>query len=193
MYEHCFRNLRSEMKSKQRESRVSLVGFSGEVIVPPQSFGTLEELLLGLPWLRFDRCVLDCDLLEMFLAVICLKHSWLRFARYALDTMADMTAPTGQAPTMAPPIAPRFCYSGTRLDSGPDISFDIPAFLKCVSGLARGILAEVKDIKENDKIEAKTGQNQEQTEKRGKVNQVKAKVKVKPIKTGHGFGKSTKN
>nr|GFA51388.1 uncharacterized mitochondrial protein AtMg00810-like [Tanacetum cinerariifolium] len=34
--------------------------------------------------LRFDRCVLDCDLLEMFLATICLKHSWLRFARYAL-------------------------------------------------------------------------------------------------------------
>nr|GEW49261.1 hypothetical protein [Tanacetum cinerariifolium] len=28
--------------------------------------------------------VLGCDLLEMFLAAICLKHSWLRFARYAL-------------------------------------------------------------------------------------------------------------
>nr|GEX51951.1 hypothetical protein [Tanacetum cinerariifolium] len=40
------------------------------------------------------------------------------------------------------------------------------------------------------------GQNQtksEQTEERGKVNQVKEKVKVKPVKTGHGFGKSTKN
>nr|GEX42231.1 hypothetical protein [Tanacetum cinerariifolium] len=65
--------------------------------------------------LRFDRCVIGCDLLEMFLAVICLKHSWLHFAGYSLGcvlpeiwlivicyTMADMTAPTGQAPTMAP-------------------------------------------------------------------------------------------
>nr|GFB59081.1 hypothetical protein [Tanacetum cinerariifolium] len=90
--------------------------------------------------LRFDRCVLDYDLLEMFLAAICLKHSWLRFARYALgcvlpenminiafcvheqkiDTMADMTAPTGQAPTMAPPvhtndqILPRIRWVQTR-------------------------------------------------------------------------------
>nr|GEW00239.1 uncharacterized mitochondrial protein AtMg00810-like [Tanacetum cinerariifolium] len=35
--------------------------------------------------LRFDRCVLDCGLPESY-------------------TMADMTAPTGQAPTMAPPV-----------------------------------------------------------------------------------------
>nr|GEW88000.1 hypothetical protein [Tanacetum cinerariifolium] len=51
----------------------------------------------------------------------------------------------------------------------------------------------VKDSKEKDKIKAKTKKNQEQTEKRGKVDQVKEKVKVKPAKTGHGFGKSTKN
>nr|GEV55081.1 hypothetical protein [Tanacetum cinerariifolium] len=38
----------------------------------------------------------------------------------------------------------------------------------------------VTDIKEKDKIEAKTGQNQAGNGKRGKVNQVKAKVKVKP-------------
>nr|GEW53950.1 hypothetical protein [Tanacetum cinerariifolium] len=49
------------------------------------------------------------------------------------------------------------------------------------------------DIKEKDKIEAKTGQNQARKGKRKKVNQVKAKVKVKPVKTGHGFEKSTKN
>nr|GEW44992.1 hypothetical protein [Tanacetum cinerariifolium] len=41
---------------------------------------------------------------EMVLAAICLKHSWLRFARYDLKTMIDVTAPTGQAPTMAPPV-----------------------------------------------------------------------------------------
>nr|GEV99190.1 integrase, catalytic region, zinc finger, CCHC-type, peptidase aspartic, catalytic [Tanacetum cinerariifolium] len=45
------------------------------------------------------------------------------------------------------------------------------------------------DIKERDKIKAKTGQNQARNGKRGKVNQ----VKVKSVKTGHGFGKSTKN
>nr|GEW80664.1 pre-mRNA-splicing factor ATP-dependent RNA helicase DEAH7 [Tanacetum cinerariifolium] len=50
---------------------------------------------------------------------------------------------------------------------------------------------EVTDIKENDKIKAKTGQNQARNGKRGKVNQVKAKVK--PVKTEHGFGKSVKN
>nr|GEV16107.1 hypothetical protein [Tanacetum cinerariifolium] len=49
-----------------------------------------------------------------------------------------------------------------------------------------------KDIKEKDKIVAKTEQNQAGNGKRGKVNQVKAKVKVKPIKTGHEFGKSMK-
>nr|GEW80624.1 reverse transcriptase domain-containing protein [Tanacetum cinerariifolium] len=53
--------------------------------------------------------------------------------------------------------------------------------------------ATVTDVKENDKIEAKTGQNQARNGKRKKVNQVKAKVKVKPVKTGHGFGKSVKN
>nr|GEW32572.1 hypothetical protein [Tanacetum cinerariifolium]GEW39392.1 hypothetical protein [Tanacetum cinerariifolium] len=51
----------------------------------------------------------------------------------------------------------------------------------------------VTDIKGKDKIEAKTGQNQARNGKRGKVNQVKAKVQVKPVKTGHRFGKSTKN
>nr|GFA50031.1 hypothetical protein [Tanacetum cinerariifolium] len=55
------------------------------------------------------------------------------------------------------------------------------------------IVKVVKDIEEKDKIKAKPRQNQKQTEKHGKVNQVKAKVKVKPVKTGHGFGKSTKN
>nr|GEW37241.1 hypothetical protein [Tanacetum cinerariifolium] len=49
------------------------------------------------------------------------------------------------------------------------------------------------DIKEKDKIKAKTGQNQAQIGKRRKVNQVKSKVKVKLVKTGHGFRKSTKN
>nr|GEX38957.1 ribonuclease H-like domain-containing protein [Tanacetum cinerariifolium] len=34
--------------------------------------------------LRFDRCVVGYDLPETFLAAICLKHSWLHFARYAL-------------------------------------------------------------------------------------------------------------
>nr|GEW65996.1 hypothetical protein [Tanacetum cinerariifolium] len=51
----------------------------------------------------------------------------------------------------------------------------------------------VMDIKEKDKIEAKTRQNQAGNKKRGKVNQVKVKVKVKPVKTGHRFEKSTKN
>nr|GEZ51200.1 hypothetical protein [Tanacetum cinerariifolium] len=45
------------------------------------------------------------------------------------------------------------------------------------------------DIKEKDKIKPKTRQNQAGNGKRGKVNQ----VKVKPVKTGHEFGKSTKN
>ncbi|GKA91656.1 hypothetical protein Tco_0813581 [Tanacetum coccineum] len=31
MYEHCFRNLGTEIKAKLRESRVPLVGLSGEV------------------------------------------------------------------------------------------------------------------------------------------------------------------
>nr|GFA63849.1 hypothetical protein [Tanacetum cinerariifolium] len=51
---------------------------------------------------RFDICVVGCDLPETFLAAICLKHSWLRLARY--DTMTDVMAPTGQAPIMAPPV-----------------------------------------------------------------------------------------
>nr|GEZ19829.1 hypothetical protein [Tanacetum cinerariifolium] len=38
-----------------------------------------------------------------------------------------------------------------------------------------------------DKIKAKTRQNQVRNGKRGKVNQVNAKVKVKPVKTGHEF------
>nr|GFC46527.1 reverse transcriptase domain-containing protein [Tanacetum cinerariifolium] len=41
----------------------------------------------------------------------------------------------------------------------------------------------VTNIKENDKIKAKTEQNQARNGKRGKVNQVKAKVKFKPVKT----------
>nr|GEY85450.1 retrovirus-related Pol polyprotein from transposon TNT 1-94 [Tanacetum cinerariifolium] len=45
------------------------------------------------------------------------------------------------------------------------------------------------DIKVKDKIKAKTKQNQAENKKRGKVN----KVKVKPVKTRHEFGKSTKN
>nr|GEY54761.1 reverse transcriptase domain-containing protein [Tanacetum cinerariifolium] len=48
-------------------------------------------------------------------------------------------------------------------------------------------------VPEKDKIEAKTRQNQAGNGKRGKVNEVKAKVKVKPVKTGHGFEKSMKN
>nr|GEW63142.1 hypothetical protein [Tanacetum cinerariifolium] len=55
------------------------------------------------------------------------------------------------------------------------------------------VIMFVMDIKEKDKIIAKTGQNQEQNEKHGKVNQVKSKVKVKPVKTGQGFGNSMKN
>nr|GEW55318.1 reverse transcriptase domain-containing protein [Tanacetum cinerariifolium] len=51
----------------------------------------------------------------------------------------------------------------------------------------------VMDIKEKDKIEATTRQNQARSRMRRKVNQVKYKVKVKPVKSGHGFGKSTKN
>nr|GEY86872.1 hypothetical protein [Tanacetum cinerariifolium] len=51
----------------------------------------------------------------------------------------------------------------------------------------------VTDIKEKDKIKAKTRQNQARNGKREKVNQVQANVKFKPVKTGHGFGKSTKN
>nr|GEU40251.1 zinc finger, CCHC-type, retrotransposon Gag domain protein [Tanacetum cinerariifolium] len=60
-------------------------------------------------------------------------------------------------------------------------------------GLKRILDRTVTDIKEKDKIKAKTRQNQARNGKRGKVNQVKAKVKVKPVKTGHGFGKSAKN
>nr|GEX78385.1 hypothetical protein [Tanacetum cinerariifolium] len=56
-------------------------------------------------------------------------------------------------------------------------------------GISLRINVAVTDIKEKDKIEAKTGQNQARNEKRGKVNQ----VKVKLGKTGHGFGKSAKN
>nr|GEW21281.1 putative ribonuclease H-like domain-containing protein [Tanacetum cinerariifolium] len=49
------------------------------------------------------------------------------------------------------------------------------------------------DIKEKDKIKVKTGHNQARTEKPKKINQVKAKIKVKPVKTGRGFGKSAKS
>nr|GEZ06799.1 retrovirus-related Pol polyprotein from transposon TNT 1-94 [Tanacetum cinerariifolium] len=65
-------------------------------------------------------------------------------------------------------------------------------FTEQVKVLKEGHYVEVKEIKEKDKIKAKTGQNQKETKKHGKVNQVKAKVKVKPVKTNHGFGKSTK-
>nr|GEV29755.1 ribonuclease H-like domain-containing protein [Tanacetum cinerariifolium] len=51
----------------------------------------------------------------------------------------------------------------------------------------------VTNIKEKDKIKAKTRQNHAGNGKRRKVNQVKDKVKVKPIKIGHDIGKSTKN
>nr|GEW27471.1 hypothetical protein [Tanacetum cinerariifolium] len=51
----------------------------------------------------------------------------------------------------------------------------------------------VTDIKDKNKIRAKTGQNQAGNVKRGKVNQVKAKAKVKQVKTKPGYGKSTKN
>nr|GEU54356.1 putative reverse transcriptase domain-containing protein [Tanacetum cinerariifolium] len=44
-------------------------------------------------------------------------------------------------------------------------------------------------IKEKDKIKSKTRHNEAQNGKRGKVNQ----VKVKLVKTRHGFGKSAKN
>nr|GEU79085.1 putative reverse transcriptase domain-containing protein [Tanacetum cinerariifolium] len=50
----------------------------------------------------------------------------------------------------------------------------------------------IMDIKEKDKIKAKTEQNQAGNRKHEKVNQIKAKVKVKPVKTGHEFEKSTK-
>nr|GFA11154.1 hypothetical protein [Tanacetum cinerariifolium] len=85
----------------------------------------LVALCLKCSWLRFARNVLGSVLLEMFLVAFCLKCSWLRFARNVLDKMADMTAPTGQAPTMAPlvriddqnlprirwvPIGKRNCY-----------------------------------------------------------------------------------
>ncbi|GJX82017.1 reverse transcriptase domain-containing protein [Tanacetum coccineum] len=39
MYEHCFRNLEPDTKAKLRESRVPLVGFSGEVNYP---FGVID-------------------------------------------------------------------------------------------------------------------------------------------------------
>ncbi|GKB52345.1 hypothetical protein Tco_0903098 [Tanacetum coccineum] len=44
MYEHCFKNLGSDMKAKLRESRVSLVGFSREVNYP---LGNENEKLGG--------------------------------------------------------------------------------------------------------------------------------------------------
>ncbi|GKF33356.1 reverse transcriptase domain-containing protein, partial [Tanacetum coccineum] len=34
MYEHCFRNLRAKTRAKLKESRMPLVGFSGEVSYP---------------------------------------------------------------------------------------------------------------------------------------------------------------
>nr|GEZ15780.1 hypothetical protein [Tanacetum cinerariifolium] len=43
------------------------------------------------------------------------------------------------------------------------------------------------EYQRNDKIEAKTEQNQARNGKRGKVNQVNDKVKVKPVKTRHEF------
>nr|GEW90187.1 putative reverse transcriptase domain-containing protein [Tanacetum cinerariifolium] len=97
------------------------------------------------------------------------------------------------------------CYASMLFNSGVDRSFVSSTFSALLDvapstldtsyavELANGRISKtnvilrgcmVTDIKEKDKIEAKTGQN----EKRGKVNQ----VKVKPIKTGYGFGKSMK-
>nr|GEZ14749.1 hypothetical protein [Tanacetum cinerariifolium] len=45
-------------------------------------------------WLRFARYVLGCVLLDMFLVAFSLKY----------DIMADVNAPSGQAPAMAPPV-----------------------------------------------------------------------------------------
>ncbi|GJT56654.1 hypothetical protein Tco_0991708 [Tanacetum coccineum] len=47
MYEHCFRNLGAETKAKLKESRTSLVGFSGEVSYP---IGTINlNVAMGEP------------------------------------------------------------------------------------------------------------------------------------------------
>ncbi|GJT09252.1 reverse transcriptase domain-containing protein [Tanacetum coccineum] len=47
MYEHCFRNLRAETRAKLKESRTSLVGFSGEVSYP---IGTINlNVTMGEP------------------------------------------------------------------------------------------------------------------------------------------------
>nr|GFC10895.1 hypothetical protein [Tanacetum cinerariifolium] len=55
--------------------------------------------------------ILGCVLPDRFLVAFCLTCSRLHFDRCVLDcglpesdTMADMTAPTSQAPTMAPPV-----------------------------------------------------------------------------------------
>nr|GEW94006.1 E-beta-farnesene synthase [Tanacetum cinerariifolium] len=72
-------------------------------------------------------------------------------------------------------------------------AFQLPLKSSMIIYKGKTPILDVMDIKEKDKIEAKTGQNQARNGKRGTVNQVKAKVKVKPVKTGHGFGKSTKN
>nr|GEX43162.1 reverse transcriptase domain-containing protein [Tanacetum cinerariifolium] len=50
----------------------------------------------------------------------------------------------------------------------------------------------VIDIKEKDKIEAKTGQNQARSGLRGKVNQVKSKVNVKLVKSGMDLERARK-
>nr|GEV82248.1 reverse transcriptase domain-containing protein [Tanacetum cinerariifolium] len=59
-----------------------------------------------------------------------------------------------------------------------------PGLMLCPQPTTRTrYLTQVKDIKEKDKIEAKTGQNQTQNEKRGKVNSQKSNpTKSKPRK-----------
>nr|GEY78092.1 hypothetical protein [Tanacetum cinerariifolium] len=61
---------------------------------------------------------------------------------------------------------------GSGVDEGTGIILGVPG----------------NEYQRNDKIEAKTGQNQVRNGKRGKVNQVNDKVKVKPVKTRHEFG-----
>nr|GFC80990.1 hypothetical protein [Tanacetum cinerariifolium] len=72
----------------------------------------LAAICLKHSWLRFTRYALGCVLPEIWLVAICcvpgcvLYFVSLHFCLKGVnsDIMADMTAPTRQAPIMAPPV-----------------------------------------------------------------------------------------
>nr|GEV09220.1 hypothetical protein [Tanacetum cinerariifolium] len=103
------------------------------------------------------------------------------------DTIFDPGITNYHFPSLLPDVSHR-CGIFMKFNVYPNHLNESPMEI-----LSSTTFPKVMDIKEKDKIEAKIEQNQAGNEKRGKFNQVKEKVKVKPGKPGHEFGKSTKN